>query len=255
MRKLLIAAVAGVLATGSALAADLPARMPTKAAPAPALAYNWAGFYTASTIGGLWRDTEGNFQRAVPNAFNTDGSRAWWGSAVGLQGQWGNWVLGIEGSYSTPLFDNDFDTSRAAADCAVAPGTACETRLNSIWTVGGKAGYAFGNWMVYGTGGYASGRLQSRLVTNANGFIFSDTKEWHNGWYAGAGVDFYVTRFMWSDLILGVEYRHVELDSKTHLDPTGAVANNRNLDASIDMVMAKATFKWVGMGPLSMFAR
>ena len=41
---------------------------------------------------------------------NTDGTRAWTGTVVGLQGQWGNWVLGVEGSYTAPL-NIKFDSS------------------------------------------------------------------------------------------------------------------------------------------------
>ena len=93
---------------GAAQAADIPARMPVKATPNEVVAYNWGGFYTASTLGGGWQNIDGH--NAAGGRHNTDGSRAWTGSVVGLQGQWSNWVLGVEGSYSAP-FSSKFDST------------------------------------------------------------------------------------------------------------------------------------------------
>jgi outer membrane immunogenic protein len=244
-----IAAVAiGAFAGHGALAADLPPSMPVKA-PAQVVAYNWSGIYTASSIGGAGREAKGTFLDTPGSAFNTDPWRGWTGSAIGVQQQWGNIVLGVEGSWNTPL-SNKFDSSVTPDKCLASPAFACQTRLNSIWTIGAKAGYSFGNWMLYGTGGYATGRLQSRLQDQATGLYASDYKTWNNGWYAGGGVDVYVTRIMWSDLIVGVEYKHIDLGSKDVIDPIPS--GSRSLRTSEDMVMAKATFKWVGMGPLGM---
>ena len=44
---------------GAAHAADIPARMPAKATPNEVVAYNWGGFYTASTLGGGWQNIDG----------------------------------------------------------------------------------------------------------------------------------------------------------------------------------------------------
>lgn len=222
--------------------------------PAAVVAYNWSGIYTALSIGGGWRRSDGSFAAFSGTNFDTRGDNGWIAGAVGAQRQWGNVVLGIEGSWSTPL-NSKFDSSASSLDrCTIftTPDSQilCQTRLNSIWTVGGKVGYSFGNWMVYGTGGYASGRLQSRIEFSGpvlQAFL-SDLKAWNSGWYAGAGVDVYVARLWWSDLIVGVEYKHIDLGSKTVTDPVIPLLT-RSIDATVDIVMAKATFKWVGMGP------
>src|SRR6185295_18604671 len=112
-------AAALVSFAGAAHAADIPARMPVKATPNQVVAYNWGGFYTASTLGGGWQNIDGH-STVVGSHHNTDGTRAWMGSVVGLQGQWGNWVLGVEGSYTAPL-SNKFDSSLGGtADCTFA---------------------------------------------------------------------------------------------------------------------------------------
>jgi opacity protein-like surface antigen len=48
-----IAAVASLLTT-SALAADLPAKVYTKAPPPPVVVYDWTGFYIGGNVGYSW---------------------------------------------------------------------------------------------------------------------------------------------------------------------------------------------------------
>jgi outer membrane immunogenic protein len=246
-----VVAIAAVSFAGAAYAADIPARMPAKVTPNEVVAYNWGGFYTASTIGGGWDSIDGRSTGGLVH--NTDGSKGWTGSVVGIQGQWSNWVLGLEASYSAP-FDSKYESSNpGTADCTpVIAGSTCNAKIDRVWTGGAKVGYAFGNWMVYGAGGYAGGRIKEN--TAFNGVVGSISKENHSGWYAGAGVDYFVTRIWYSDLILGLEYRHIELSDKLHNNDAGP-AFNKTFGGDIDMIMAKATFKWVGMGPLTWFVK
>jgi len=256
MKQIILSAVvAGTMLAGPALAADMPARMPVKAAPAAVIAaYNWSGFYTASSIGAALQDIDGVFNLPPPDVHNTSSTRAWTGSHVGYQWMLGSWVAGVEGSYYTPL-SRKFDSSLTGPDCInilLTPNLSCEARISNLWTAGGKLGYAFGNWMVYGTGGYANGRIDQQLRGTVALFTTGETRERHGGWYAGAGFDVFVTRILWSDLILGVEYKHIELNDKLHVSPGGLPVNDVNLGATVDTIMAKATFKWVGAGPLGM---
>ncbi len=247
----LIAVAASI--AGPALAADIPARMPVKATPSQVVAFSWAGIYTSTSIGAARTQLEAFDIANTANTAEVSATRAWTGSHVGWQGQSGNFVYGIEGAYFTPL-SSKFASSSFGPDCLAATnvaGATCHGRVHDIFTVGGKLGHSFGNWMIYGMGGYANGRVDTFGTLNGVN-AFASSRERHDGWYAGAGVDWYVTRFMWSDLILGVEYRHIELSDTLHIDATTA-AFNRNVRGDVDMVMAKATFKWVGAGPFSMF--
>lgn len=247
--KRIFASTMGAMAllAGPALAADIPARAPATVTSPVFRAYDWSGFYTATSIGYGWQNIDGRTAGGATD--NTSGSQGWMASHLGIQGMWGNWVLGIEGSYDTP-FGSKYDrTAGGTADCtAVGAGFFCNSRIKNIWTAGGRAGYAFGNWMVYGAGGYANGRIDES--TSLGSVVGTGSKARHNGWYAGVGVDWLVTRIWWSDLILGVEYRHIGLESKTHADIAGP-AFNKTLSADVDMIMVKATFKWVGAGPFS----
>ncbi|HZR71768.1 MAG TPA: porin family protein, partial [Bradyrhizobium sp.] len=61
MKKLVLALTAAAAFTGSALAADLPARAPyTKAPVMPEPVYNWTGFYIFGGAGGGVWDADNN---------------------------------------------------------------------------------------------------------------------------------------------------------------------------------------------------
>src|SRR5262252_11149964 len=93
MKRLLLSAAA--LATAlPAMAADIPARTYTKAPvyTAPALIYNWTGFYIGGHLGGAFA---GNDSLLGNNA------RFMGGVQGGFDYQFApNWVMGIEAQYS-----------------------------------------------------------------------------------------------------------------------------------------------------------
>lgn len=245
-------AAALVLVTGSALAADLGARTYKAPPMSPAaVAYDWSGFTKSSSIGGQWWDANGTYVLAPPvDRHRTNGSSVITGSQLGYQKQFGNWVLGVEGALNQ-RWDYDYASSLSVSgNClggsAIANRT-CESRLQNYWTVGGKVGYAWDRWMVYGSGGYANGSVYTRTtLTIAPNTWTSYTKARQDGWYAGVGFDYYVMKFLWSDMIIGAEYQHIDLGTKLHVDilPGATGANNRNVKVTDDVVRAKLTFKW-----------
>src|SRR6201998_2448451 len=100
MKKLLLAATALVALTGSAFAADLPARTYTKAPP-PVVAPSWTGFYIfGGGGGGLWNSDQHTqvTGTSVPLSIdNRTGGSGWFGT-VGAGYDWEvsqSWVVGI----------------------------------------------------------------------------------------------------------------------------------------------------------------
>lgn len=97
MKKILLGTVSlAVLAAvaGPALAADMPARTYTKAPPytAPAVVYNWTGFYIGGHVGGAF---------AGDNSIVSSDARFLGGVQAGFDYQFApNWVLGAEAQYS-----------------------------------------------------------------------------------------------------------------------------------------------------------
>ena len=104
MKKLLLAGatVASLIAT-NAFAADLPARVYTKAPPPMVDVYNWTGFYVGGNVGYSWgrssdtstlTNTAGTVLFANSSAANLDGIVG--GGQIGYNWQVQNWVWGFE---------------------------------------------------------------------------------------------------------------------------------------------------------------
>jgi len=241
MKKLVLAASILVASAVSAVAADMPARIAKAPVVAPVLTYDWSGIYFGGAVGGIWDDTSGNFYNAPGFFWNTGSdSKLIYGGFAGIQKQWGNWVLGIEGGYNG--LDNGFNRTLAGglgASCGFIAGVqSCESRINNIWYIGGRVGYAWDRFMLYGQGGYAQADIDTQGVFNATGVTFSPAGATHGGWYAGVGAEY--AALDW--LILGIDYKHYEFDSKNH--DSLVFADRRTVDATADSVMGRVSFKF-----------
>lgn len=247
MKRLVLAASILAASAVSAFAADMPARIAKAPVVAPVLTYDWSGFYFGGAVGGAWYDTGGNFYNNPGFNWSTGGgSTLIYGGFGGFQKQWGNFVLGIEGGYNA--LDNGFSSTAGGgigAACGFPVGQSCESRLNNIWYIGGRVGYAWNRFMVYGQGGYAQADIETQGFVNPGGPTFAFAGATHGGWYAGVGAEYAVLDY----LILGIDYKHYEFDSKAHncnlaLASCVGVANFRNVDADVDSVMARVSFKF-----------
>ncbi len=222
MKKLVLALAAAAAFTGSALAADLPAKAPMIQAPAPV--YNWTGFYLFGGFGyGLWAaDTT----TIVPPGFPTSGTcilcvnqrqggKGWYGTVGGgYDFQFGgSWVAGVFadgqfGSISGTLQDQ-------------GPFFAGTETLRSTWAVGGRIGYLVApNVLSYVNGGYTGSQWSGTnmvftifpIAGNASGFGTPSFNR--NGWFLGGGVENSLNFFGWSapGWFMKTEYRLAQYD-------------------------------------------
>lgn len=101
MRRVALASAVAALAFSSVQTATA-ADMPVKAPPLVVVTSNWAGVYLGGNIGGAWlRASEGFVNDAnLLDPLTFSASSVIGGGQVGIQGQWGNWVLGLEGTFS-----------------------------------------------------------------------------------------------------------------------------------------------------------
>lgn len=193
----------------------------------------WSGVYIGGSLGGA--RGEAGFVVASgltvnPNPMDLDGALAG-GFHLGIQRQWGRTVAGIETSV---LFGDFSGTSLCPNDEDF-----CSVDGSRIWMIGPRLGFAASNLHFYATGGYALGRLTSKAVDDATGALLDSGHARHDGWYLGGGVE-------WSfrpNVILGAEYRRIELGADTHSSSAGIAAAAREIDATIDTVQARLTFK------------
>lgn len=203
MRRILTAAIFIGFAT-TAFGADMPIKAPVKAPIMPV--FTWTGFYAGGQIGGGW----GTHDRALlppgvfTNSYNSSGVVG--GVYAGYNWQMQSVVFGIEA---------DVNGSGVKGDDGGAGGTTDESSLKWLGAVRGRIGFAFNQFLIYGTGGWAFGSIEH---TNSALPVQSFTNS-RNGWTVGGGLEYAFNR-NWSGRI---DYRYVDLGTYTNAAPTNGV--------------------------------
>jgi high affinity Mn2+ porin len=201
-----------------AMAADLPLKAPVFKA-----VYNWTGFYLGGHVG-YGGGSFGPGTNPLPEQgvfFPHSVTGVIGGYQAGYNRQLpNNVVLGVEADASFP---SPIDAPRLVP----AP---FNTALDYVGTVRGRAGYAFGTWLPYVTGGFAWGHSHVNLNDGA-GSIVSSPGQNQAGWTAGAGIEFAVSG-SWS---AKVEYSYIDLVHRMY-DLSGFGLQNINVDPSIHLV-------------------
>ena len=192
--------------TGTAFAADLPARPRAVAPSAPAL--TWTGFYIGGNVGYSWGRVDNDVTVAglppvllgIPTASLAAGDRdrqdvdgVIGGFQSGYNWQVGMWVFGIETDLQASGQKGDRTyCNLGGTTCAVASFDASH-KLSWFGTARSRIGYLVTpTTLIYGTGGAAYGEFKSHYTFNLAGvpfanFNFEDLKA---GWTAGAGLEF-----------------------------------------------------------------
>lgn len=149
---------------------------------------------------------------AVPRSLMPDGAGAVGGAQFGFNYQLGAVVIGAEADISATRLGG-------SASTAANPGTQFTTRssneLSMLGTVRMRAGVVLGNFLIYGTGGYAYGLVEQKgsimpdnlqttsAASGSRSGIFS-------GWALGGGVEYAIAPGM----TVRLDYTHYELGQK-----------------------------------------
>lgn len=190
---------------------------------------NWSGVYAGLGVGAIDGDT--GFQFLNGNSVPFDFGTSFVGSVhVGAQHQFGNFLLGVEGS----MIVGDINGNTTCPNVNFT----CHAEVDAMWTVGPRLGFAFGNVLLYGTAGYALGSVKTHVRNINTGVNFARSGEQHDGWFAGGGVEFALT----NAVILGIDYKHIDLETETHLTGQG-INTQRDISPEFDVVQARLTFK------------
>jgi outer membrane immunogenic protein len=205
--------------TAFAAAAMLAAILPSSIANAgqkgdfwrDAPAYNWAGRYAGAALGYAWGESSQSYDRAGDHGMATlepDGMS----SSVYGGYNWmmtGNLLLGLEGELGV------LGVSQGAT--TVFDGHVWSTEFGPFMaTMRGRAGYAFGDWLVYGTGGLALATIEDVSIGNTPGET-ARKDGLRAGWVVGGGAEYAVSD-QWS---VRAEFLHMDFGREE-----GASANN-----------------------------
>ena len=237
-------AVAGAIAAGAFVASTEIVRADGRAAPrgAPVVQQaptSWSGFYFGAHSGWQWSQLDASV--AGTSVFNVEHDFPVVGGQIGIQHQFGLFVVGIEGTLTVAYQDD-----HASTQCP-NPLFTCAARFDDVITIGPRLGWAMGKWMPYLTGGYASAAFDQKISLNtASSNPFGD-RERHSGWYIGGGVDMAVA----AGWTIGLEYRHYEFDDATYnvartVATTGLLDLSQpanRADATSDIITLRASWK------------
>jgi outer membrane immunogenic protein len=197
MKKLLVA--------GIAAATFLSA--PALAGPPPSV-FNWTGCYLGANAGGGWGKADpigSDFSQSKPRGFVG-------GDQFGCDYQASNWVLGLQGDFSSSAARNSQFTSFDPFD-----DDNFSAKIEWLASATARLGYAWDRWLVYGKGGAAW--VKDKLGDNGDFFIpvpLFVTYDFNgsvirSGWTWGGGLQYGLTQ-NWS---VGLEYDYYNFGTKT----------------------------------------
>jgi outer membrane immunogenic protein len=259
MRSILLATTAVVALSGAALAADLPARIPTKA-PIVAAPFSWTGCYVGVHAGAGWARTK--FTDVAPEAFIAPAgeeidvnSRASFvgGGQVGCDYQFAsNWVVGAAGDFSWASIDGETNDPFFAGKTPGVP-LSLHSRTDFLASATGRVGYAWDRYLIYAKGG-AAWSHDKYQVNNFNCtptiFVSCNTSatETRSGWIAGGGLEWAFAP-NWSALI---EYNHYGFGTRglNFTDPAQVNSpffNGFNMKLNVDLVKVGLNYRFGGL--------
>ena len=179
-------AVAGAIAAGAFVASTEIVRADGRAAPrgAPVVQQaptSWSGFYFGAHSGWQWSQLDASV--AGTSVFNVEHDSPVVGGQIGIQHQFGLFVVGIEGTLTVAYQDD-----HASTQCP-NPLFTCAARFDDVITIGPRLGWAMGKWMPYLTGGYASAAFDQKISLNtASSNPFGDVSATAAGTSAAAST-------------------------------------------------------------------
>ena len=228
MKNILLATTAllALSVAAPATAADLAARPYSKAPvyTAPAVVYNWTGFYIGGHVGGAWRDnnTFGNNNNFFGNN-NNNSARFIAGIQGGADYQFAqSWVLGVEANYSFKVSNNNNNNGYVFVDPNGAGLMTINSNNRGLGSVTGRLGWTWGPGLLYVKGGYGFRENNSNVGVTVAGLPVAFTyNRRQDGYTVGGGLEYMFTQ-NWSGKL---EYQYFNFgDSQFVTGPAALVA-------------------------------
>ncbi|MEW6438391.1 MAG: carbohydrate porin [Pseudomonadota bacterium] len=216
------------------------ARAADLAPPAPPVLTQgnpWEGFYGGGHVGYVFAGSSA-FATDPPGGVPSSGET----SVVGVEHidtahEMGPLTAGLDAGYNFvmpsgllfgPVVDFSFPgilRSNLQQDITTLGPSVINNNVQIYGSLGGRIGYTFGDWLVYGSGGFAYSRDQLTTTDYATGNVDDNLYFWRPGWTAGAGVEAFLT----SNLSASLEYDFFDYAHTGVYLPAAAEHYNSNL--------------------------
>ena len=161
------------------------------------------------------------------------------GGQGGYNWQQGSWVYGFE----TDLSGANLKSSMSGGLTNPCPGDGANTSANIDWygTVRGRAGWADGKVLFYGTGGLAYGRVELTSNFNSGGLsLNSQTSSVRAGWVVGGGIEY----LLQPNLTLGFGYQYIDLGTANLVSSVGSPPIEQIASAHAAFSVATVALNW-----------
>ena len=233
MRSLTVigALALGLAAANVASAADLPLKAP------PMRAFSWTGCYIGGNVG--WtrdatRETTSPDPTGLPALtiaqatfdyrYNNSGIAG--GVQYGCLRQFGQFVIGLDSDFDFTGLNSTVFASHAAQSSVGPYNETLSQKLSWFSTTRVRAGFTWDRWMLFASGGLASGRMQASYVLQPVGvpILYSGSDSWTRyGWTAGAGLEYAIS----DNWFVRGEYMYIDLGRHSFISPGfGALGGN-----------------------------
>ena len=229
------------------------------AATTPARSDDWGGAYVGAHVGGAWSDIDytwglpdftgpfaAPFPQSAPVSISDNGVVG--GLHIGFQKQFGQMVIGIEGTASYTSAGGQADEGNDVNTTGYQ-----DVDIKGIYTLAGRLGLAVSpRLMAYAKAGLALVRTDiSDQSDNINivspdpvpRYIDARSKSNDIGWTIGVGADFKMT----SNVLLGISYDYirVNIDDRSADLSNGFAPGRRtftDIDLDVHAVTARLTY-------------
>jgi outer membrane immunogenic protein len=259
MKKLFLATVGLIaLSVAPALAADLPAKVYTKApAIVPPPIYNWSGFYIGINGGGgssreCWNLNTFAGVAVVPSA--GEGCHNATGGLVGGQigYRWQSYNIGGAGNsvvFGVEAQGDWADFKGSNTSTFFGPLLTNQTKIDAIGLFTGQVGYAWNNVLWYVKAGAAVTDNKYNGFFTPTNFLIDTASETRWGGTVGTGIEVGFAPG-WS---VAFEYNHLFMGSSNHTFSTpvgglipGFVTRGERISEDIDMGTVRVNYTFGG---------
>jgi outer membrane immunogenic protein len=231
------------------LAADLPAKVYSKAPAIVAPIYNWSGFYIGINGGGgsardCWTlNTLGGIGIPAGGEGCSNGTGGMVGGQVGYRWQSTNWVFGLEAQGDWA----DFKGSNTSTFFGTL--VTNQTKIDAVGLFTGQVGYAWNNVLWYVKGGAAVTDNKYNGLFTPTSFVIDTASQTRWGGTVGTGIEVGFAPG-WS---VAFEYDHLFMghSNNTFTTPVGGfvpglITRGERISGDVDMGTVRVNYTFGG---------